>query len=317
MTGKPIIHRPCWCGHHNAVVVKKLKMADGKRFPLICCGGCGVYTLDPPPTNEELLPYYATEYYGKNRKKFIGPIASFVALFQQGRARLVSKHLPASGRLLDIGCGNGGFLLQMVGRGFHAEGTEWTEQSAQRVPKHPNLKMHVGDLLDLNIDEGHFDAITLWHVFEHVRDPKATLEKINGLLKPGGKLFLSLPNHESTQSRQFRHNWFHLDPPRHLFGFGPKSLRILLEKTGFQIDTCHTWSLEQNPFGYIQSVLNAKGFPNNRAYEVLKGTSDAPLTTKLTDLTRVALLTPTALIRTTKESLKGKGACMTMVIKKS
>lgn len=270
--------------------------------------------LHPIPSPDVLAKYYATEYYGASPKKFIGPIARLVAWFQGGRARMVARAIPAGGRVLDIGCGNGGFLSQMQARGFTVEGTEWTRDSAARVPD--GITVHVGDLLELNLPLGRYDAITLWHVFEHLAQPEETLRRIHGLLKPGGVLFLSMPNHESWQAALCGAGWFHLDPPRHLHGFGVRSLGRLLRRCEFRVQRSHTWSMEQNPYGVIQGVLNNFCTPRDRAYAVLKGTSRAPLGQRLLDLFLVGMLTPAALLFSVLESMGGRGGTMMVVARK-
>src|SRR5690606_6712860 len=133
-------------------------------------------------TAEQLMPFYASEYYGKTRRKFVGPVGDLIEYFQSGRARHVAAELPQGARILDVGCGNGGFLIRMAERGFLAEGTEWTHKSAARIPQDERLKVHVGDLLDLDLEEGAYDAVSLWHVFEHLAAPAETLAEIHRLL---------------------------------------------------------------------------------------------------------------------------------------
>lgn len=302
------IDRACWCGASSA---RSLGRWPEWKSQLVVCEGCGVRALEPPPTDAELAAAYAEEYYGASRRKFIGPIAALVGWFQGGRARWMARQVPRGGRILDIGCGNGGFLEQMQRRGYRVEGTERTAASAARVP--PSIPVHVGDLLDLSLEPHAYDAVTLFHVFEHLAHPHETLQKIQGLLRPGGTLCLSLPNAESAQARRYGLAWFHHDPPRHLFGFGPQSLTRLLTTTGFRVERISTWSWEQNPYGDIQSGLNAAGFPRDRLYRQLKGLSHEPATTRGADLTRMALRLPLALGREVAESARGAGATMTVL----
>lgn len=313
--------RPCWCGTDRARVRYRLVAADGRAFRMVECAGCGVHALWPTPTPDELRPYYAREYYGTGTRKFIGPVAKLVAMFQGGRARLVQhhvRHAPGqSPRVLDVGCGNGGFLVQLSERGFACEGTEWTADSAARVPTDAGIAMHVGDLLDIDLPAGRYDAITLWHVFEHLADPAATLAKINTLLAPRGRLFLSMPNQESLQAGLLGRHWFHLDPPRHLHAFGPRSLGTLLRARGFRIQWLTTWSFEQNPYGILQGTLNALGFPRERAYETLKGTRQLSAATRVIDLALVATLAGPSIAAAIAEAAIGRGGTMTLVARKA
>jgi SAM-dependent methyltransferase len=317
MTSAAITARACWCGGKTADAIGRFQLenaaaSDAKESPtLVKCEGCGVLALHPQPTHDQLIAAYSQEYYGSAKKKFLGPVAALVRMFQGGRARMVARRVPAGGRVLDIGCGNGGFLQELQRRGYVVEGTEWVARSAERVPQDPPVLVHVGDLLDLALPPRTYDAITLWHVFEHLRRPADTLLKIKSLLRPGGWLFMAVPNAQGAQARRYGIDWFHHDPPRHLFGFGLGSLTPLLESTGFRIQRTSTFSFEQNPFGEIQSALNARGSsPRDRLYDRLKGVT--PLRTGLLDLGWMAALLLPALVRSTIESIRNDGAALTI-----
>lgn len=311
-----MITRHCWCGATEARPVARVPIGD-TVLPWCRCTGCGVYTYIPAPSPTVVRAAYAAEYYGRDRRKFVGPVAAAVGWFQQGRARLVARHLGrGSARLLDIGAGNGGFAHQMLALGHRVEATEWTAESAARIPPAPGLAVHVGDLAELQLPQGAYDAITLWHVFEHLADPDSTMARLYSLLRPGGWLFLAMPNHESPQARRHGRHWFHLDPPRHLFGWGPRSLEVLLRRHGLRRKSLSTWSLEQNPYGEVQSLLNAAGFRRDAAYEALKGTSRAGIAERAGHMALAAVLAPWGLASSTIESAMGRGATFTMVARK-
>lgn len=311
------LQRSCWCGCNTALPVASVSVVGGEReFPLVRCEQCGVFCLFPPPDDEELLHYYGADYYGASPRKFVGPIAKAVSWFQSGRARQVARHVPRGGKILDVGCGNGGFLRSMKQRNYDVEGTEWTEISARRASAESELTVHAGDLSTLDLPTRNYDAITMWHVFEHLRDPLETLKVARSLLNDGGVLFLSLPNHESWQARYFGASWFHLDPPRHLFGFGPRSLNVLLQLAGFGVDRRGTFSLEQNPYGFMQSALNAAGFPRDRAYGVLKSSVTLPTRTKILDLFLLSALAVPGVVLSSIASACGAGATMTVLATK-
>lgn len=310
----PACRRDCWCGATAAQCIGEFPWHSGTHsavFPLVKCEGCGVLALFPQPSDEDLAAAYASEYYGPTRRKFVGPVSRVIGWFQGGRARDVARWVRAGGRVIDIGCGNGGFLSQLKERGFAVEGTERSPESAARVPE--GIRVHVGDLLDLELDAGAYDAVTIWHVFEHVRRPAETLKKMRTLLKPGGVLLMAVPNAASAQAERYGTHWLHHDPPRHLFGFGPESLTRLLNDSGFDVVETNTFSLEQNPYGEIQSRLNANGAPRDRLYNQLKGSSRDSLGIRLADLSRMALLAVPAVVRSTMESSRGKGASLIVV----
>ena len=72
-----------------------------------------------------------------------------------------------------------------------------------------------------------FEAITLWHVLEHVHDLHGYMETMKSLLKPGGKLFIAVPNYTSYDASKYKDFWAAYDVPRHLYHFSPTSMKKL------------------------------------------------------------------------------------------
>jgi SAM-dependent methyltransferase len=192
-----------------------------------------------------------------------------------------------------------------------SRGTERSSEAAAHAPS--GIRVHVGDLLEIDLPERSYDVITIWHVFEHVRQPAETIGKIRSLLKPGGRLIIAVPNAESVQAKRYGLHWFHHDPPRHLFGFGPLSLKMLLTENGFDIEKISTYSLEQNPFGEIQSRLNARGVARDRLYNQLKGITNDSLATRVSGLAAMALWAIPAVVRSSIESARGNGASLIVI----
>ena len=102
------------------------------------------------------------------------------------------------------------------------------------------------DLYGLNVDqpsvleklqEASFDAITLWHVLEHVHQLHDYIEHLTRLLKPAGKLFIAVPNYQSRDSGIYRSHWAAYDVPRHLYHFSPKSIDHLMHKHRLKVET--------------------------------------------------------------------------------
>ncbi len=96
------------------------------------------------------------------------------------------------------------------------------------------LPVEEGMLTESTFPDGHFDAVTLTHVVEHLHDPVATLRQCYRILRPGGKLWIATPNLNSPGHSLFGENWRGLEPPRHLVLFTWHSLEQALLKAGFR-----------------------------------------------------------------------------------
>lgn len=265
----------CWCGEKKTKPVFTLRRrGEREKFPLVRCVGCGTEFLDPMPTPEVLEKAYSPDYYGDGSKKFVGPFGILFRWMQDSRVRLIPPYeLPDESEpiLLDVGCGNGNFLRGAKRANYLVEGTELSEASAARASGMGDIPVHVGALTDLDLEAGYYAVITMWHVLEHLPNPAETLRVAHKLLERKGHIFIALPNAASWQARYAGSLWFHRDPPRHLYHFSPKSLTKLLRATGFKPVRWWHFSLDQNPYGWLQGMLNRMGFPQDRLYEFLKG----------------------------------------------
>jgi 2-polyprenyl-3-methyl-5-hydroxy-6-metoxy-1,4-benzoquinol methylase len=141
------------------------------------------------------------------------------------------------GRLLDIGCGVGDFLLQVKKLGWEVMGIEPSEQAANiaqsRLGFTPLKPTDYEKLPDQS-----FDVITMWHVLEHVDDLKFQTKELKRLLRPGGRLVIALPNYQSFDCQYYNNKWAAWDVPRHLNHFTQDCLQGILNANDFKyIDT--------------------------------------------------------------------------------
>ena len=135
--------------------------------------------------------------------------------------------------VLDIGCGNGGFLARVAQAGWSVFGVEPDDEAVERC-RAKGLNVVVGGVEKLaKFSTGTFDWVTLSHVIEHVHDPRTLLQEALRILKPGGILWLETPNIQSEGHRKYEVYWRGLEVPRHLVIFNRLSLRQLLEQCGF------------------------------------------------------------------------------------
>ena len=116
--------------------------------------------------------------------------------------------------------------------GWHALGVD-LDPAAVQFASQRGLDVRLGSLVDQGYRSGSFDAIILSHVIEHVPDPILILKECHCILKPEGRFILATPNVDRWFHRKFRQNWFHLDPPRHLYLFGIETLTELVLRSGF------------------------------------------------------------------------------------
>ncbi len=221
---------------------------------LLECADCGIVFLEPVPDD---LPALYEGYRREGGKRFLYGAEALVRFFRVRRARLIERLSRAPRktgknlRILDIGCGRGLMLAELASRGWECYGTELPGQ-APGTSGAP-FKVYEGRISDLDLPSEFFDVVTLWHVFEHLRDPMRALKEIRRILKPGGLLVISVPNIGSLQAKLFGRRWIHLDLPRHLYHFSPRSLGCALRESGFSIADWSHFSAEHGISGIILS----------------------------------------------------------------
>lgn len=283
-----------------------------ETFEVVKCTECGLVHTHKP--KEPIGTYYESHYYGTQDAKFSPLIESLVHQTYRTRTKAIKRLLgkKKNFRVLDIGCGRGGFLKAAQRVGGECVGVEIPE--FEFGPQKEGIEYLHGPLEKLSLKENSFDVISIWHVLEHAEDPVKMLREASRLLKEQGALLLAVPNFSSLQSKTFGPHWFHLDLPRHLFHFSKEKTLSLLEQMGFEIRETHTNSYDQNLYGFIQSSLNFL-FPDrpNELYSLLKvgeKCSTISVLQKAKNLLLGGLLFPASLIENLVSVYLGKGATL-------
>jgi SAM-dependent methyltransferase len=240
-------------------------LADG-AFNLFRCAICQCIFLHPLPEEAALSGFYPQEYWWSEETSS-GSFFSrlFRKLEKAYREFVVADHVRfldycagrnegGEKRLLDIGCGSGSFLHGARSHGFIPHGMDMSAKAVEIVQKQYGIPARQGGV-GRNVWEGErFDFITMFHVLEHLPDPRLALKFAAGLLQPGGMLVLQVPNISSLQARLFGKRWYGLDAPRHVINFSPKALGLLLKEMGYEFQLVSRFSLRDNPASIASSL---------------------------------------------------------------
>lgn len=188
----------------------------------------------PAPSAMASGEFYNTEgadYYLSPAK-----LAGDYAPVRYARELRLFREFCPRGRVLDVGCGSGGFLFQLRQRWPHDHELLGTDVSGAPLDYAESRGVPVarGSFLELHFGEHPFDAITFWAVVEHLARPKAFLQKAHSLLKPGGLCIVLVPNLRSLAARLLGVKYRYVYP-QHLNYFSATTLTRLGETVGFQI----------------------------------------------------------------------------------
>ena len=201
-------------------------------YPIFECRGCGLLCTSLPGNHPP--PRYPEDYYhqlavhGGTRATPPG------GLFAERLKSL--NRFKVGGRILDVGCGDGGFLSALKRAGWEAFGTE-IDDAIVHALRRQGLEIYGGKLPELQLPQGSFDAITYFGSFEHVDQPLDELEAAKRILRKDGLLLLNLTNADSLEARIFGPRWMGYEAPRHRFNYTAQTFRLMVTSKGFQLLT--------------------------------------------------------------------------------
>lgn len=228
------------------------------------CRSCGLIALYPRPSFAETAGFYPKSFWRTegSAEQARSVAKRFETWFRErlieSEFGIIAPHLRPGLRHLDVGCATGDFIALCQSRGTRSAGIELSEAAARHCREARGLDVITGDLVETDFGERKFDLITYNGVLEHVPDPYAHVRKCATLLERDGKLvILGLPNIESAGFRWAGKRWIGLDTPRHIHQFSPSSLRVLLEKAGFELKSIDFRSPRFNPPSLVASIVPA------------------------------------------------------------
>ncbi len=228
----------------------RLITGDGP-FTVMQCAACEYGVTLPQLSEAELARYYPREYYdfwGYSGEQGGNPLQRLLTRFREWSANRSYARQPyvlagvASGRVLDVGCGNGDLLAHFASRGWEIYGIDPSE-SAVKAAQARGAQVHRGTLEDQPWEPRSFGLITFQHALEHVPSPVHALASASRLLEPGGLLVIDVPNWWCWQRRLlFGSRWHPLELPRHLQHFSTRALQRIALGLGLRVKSVGTTS---------------------------------------------------------------------------
>jgi SAM-dependent methyltransferase len=171
--------------------------------------------------------------------------------------------------MLDVGCGAGAARRRFRDAGWIARGVE-PDPRAVRVGRAHGLDIVEGVLRDGRFPDAWFDYARLDHSFEHLRCARETLRELRRILRPGGRLFLSLPEFESTTRRWFGGHWWFLGLPVHTYQYSRRTLPRLLESEGFAVESARVRPHLGGTLGSLEIRLNHGRAPGRPRIDLMR-----------------------------------------------
>lgn len=224
---------------------KNLQKYIRDNYKIISCKACKFYYVYPKIdlTTFELTQFYDTEYFPtlnnwhfKARNRDIKSRLSILKTKNQNKLK----------NYLDIGCGEGYTLLEATNLGFKTFGIDIADNRIEDAKK-LEICFFSGELFEANYPDNYFDIIYMDSVLEHLVNPSLYLKEIKRILRLDGIAYIGVPNEDSLFDK-FRSIIFRIKykgkisakikpflPPFHVSGFNKNSLKLIIEKTGFEI----------------------------------------------------------------------------------
>jgi 2-polyprenyl-3-methyl-5-hydroxy-6-metoxy-1,4-benzoquinol methylase len=322
MTDQSIIHVDI-CPLCNNQGSKRLfsTVYNRSTFDIRQCNKCNLAWTVSLDCNACTDIYDNKQYYGSGKNKFIPFLQNIRSRLSRMRAKKILSLLPKSirrPRILDIGCAEGRLLQSFLKYGCDCYGIEHKSYPRERFLDSNRITYFSEDMDSIELEQGLFNIIILWHVLEHMDNPDSVIKHIYDLLAPEGIVLIAVPNFSCVEASIFKDNWFHLDLPWHRYHFTEKSLQYLFLENSLEILTSTTFCIEQGPYGLLQSLLNRAGVKKNSLYEVIKGNYTCCSSISLvTQFLMVIILLLPCFLTSFLISMTEKGSSFKLVLKKS
>ena len=238
------------------------------------CANCQLVFLNPRVNLDNLKDYYTSHYLPYRGSEAWGKYSKLVEGSQKKldlkRVKRVKEMCSVSPKslILDVGCGNPSFLkacqqelnCKTLGIDFSDEG--WKEQSTL----FKGLDLQVAEIKDLSLNLKP-DIITMWHYLEHDYTPLENLTYLKSIAKPSTTLIIEIPNFDSISRKKYNENWAGWHTPRHTSLFSPDNIKLLLDKSGWNVSQLLTYGTLNPYLLFWMSEVEQKGIQWNKNME--------------------------------------------------
>jgi SAM-dependent methyltransferase len=206
-------------------------------WPVVRCGECGLVFVGREPSPEKLIALYDENYYEDPAEEGYAGYAAAEARKRHHDRSLLNElaKLVTPGELIEIGCAYGFFLDEARQHGWRIQGLEPSSHAASEASRLLGIDISSRPFTELTLDPESVDAVAMWDVIEHLPNPRATLAKAAATLRPGGVIAISTGDIGSSAARLHGPDWSLMTPPWHQYYFSRKTLRRMLESTGFDV----------------------------------------------------------------------------------
>ena len=261
-------------------------ICGGTKFETLCrtdryrmgvetsrCDSCGLVMTNPMPSEAALGEFYST-YYRYYYRKLERPDLSYIHRYSLDRRAIYTTAflreqglLPENVRVLDVGCGEGSILreIRLEVPTARAYGVEVYKPFATFAAEYSGCPMYP-ELSDVPAQPHElYDLVILSHVLEHVISPVAFLAKLGSLLKPGGKVFVDIPD-------VCHYHWLADLHIAHIYHFSPRTIGLAAKAAGLTVNVLQTHKPPKLPscirtiagFGGAEAAL-PEGLPEEKA----------------------------------------------------
>ena len=219
----------------NQFIIIKDHSVSKETFSLLYNKEYDILKTHPTPSLGVLPKYYESEDYISHTD---GKRTLFEKIYHlvkrnaiKGKVSLLNKEQNSKGKLLDIGCGTGDFLVEAKNQGWTILGFE-PNSDAKQLAANKGVSF-TEDIFAL--PENTFDAVTMWHVLEHVPNLSEYIANLKRIVKPDGTIIIAVPNYKSYDAKYYNRFWAAYDVPRHLWHFSKTSIKRLFSDVDMEL----------------------------------------------------------------------------------